>query len=117
MPSGPSPNANGKIRYTTNGAIRYFRGSSLRKPPRYQQYPQLAQSVVGSGHFMGRNFSVGDRFIYDCAAGTARTGNLGTWVRVDQNHHFEFTAVQLESLSAQVRDVGSQQAAERLVAD
>ncbi|MEI7881504.1 MAG: hypothetical protein WCI95_11585 [bacterium] len=36
---------------------------------------------------MGPKFSQGDKYIYDCATGTAGTGNLTTWRKVGTNHH------------------------------
>jgi hypothetical protein len=114
--SGPNPNMNAKIRYTMADMIHYFRGSKLRDPPKYQQYHSLARRVVNSPMYAGADFSSGDRYIADCASKKVSTGNLGTWVRVDQNHHFEYTAKQVASLAEKVAEASSAAKAVALLA-
>lgn len=91
---------NGKIRYTQGTNFHIHRGHSLRRGNRYDQYRQLSADVVGSAHYQGPTYSSGDRYIYDCAIGHVGTGNPGTWVFVDQNHHFSYTAKQIQLLRA-----------------
>ena len=38
---------------------------------------------------------MGDAEIWSCANRSAQPGNLGTWVKVDQNHHVERTVEQI----------------------
>lgn len=90
---------NGKIRYTAGRHIYIFRGHSLRKEDKYEQYRELSRRVVRSGKYMSSNFSHGDRYIYDCASGLVGTGNPGTWVLVDQNHHVTLVANQIRRMS------------------
>lgn len=99
---GPNKNSNAKIRYTTSGKIRIFRGHRLREAPGFKQYHALADQVRNSSEYMGRAFSQGDTYIDDCADGTVRSGNLGTWVYVDMNHHIQHTAVQTQRLTAEI---------------
>ena len=99
---GPNKNANAKIRYTTSGKIRIHRGHRLADAPGYRQYHLLAGRVRDSSEYQGRDFSEGDRYIDDCADLNAGTGNLGTWVFVDMNHHFEIAASQVEGLSTRI---------------
>lgn len=99
---GPNKNANAKIRYTTKGKIKVFRGHRLADAPKYQQYQLLADHVRNSADYQGRTFSVGDQYIDDCADMNVGTGNLGTWVFVDMNHHIENTAVQIRQLAATI---------------
>lgn len=114
-----SRNANAKIRYSTHRAIHYFRGRSLHQQPGpgFSQYHTLAKRVMDSNLFMGRDFSYGDNYIADCAARKVGTGNLSTWVRVDQSHHFEAAARQLTVLAPQVKATTSADAAQVLIAD
>jgi hypothetical protein len=94
----PSPNINGKIRYTQGKDIHIFRGQSLRKADKYDQYRRLSHGVINSGFYQGHMFSHGDRYIYDCANGQAKTGSPGVWVLNDQNHHFTYVAQQIQRL-------------------
>ncbi|WP_233886314.1 beta family protein [Paraburkholderia flagellata] len=94
----PSTHINGKIRYTHGNKLHIHRGYSLRQGEKYEQYRRLAAAVVGSPYYQGRTFSYGDRYIEECAAGHAGTGNPGTWVLVDQNHHLSYTVKQVMRL-------------------
>jgi hypothetical protein len=97
--TAPSPNANAKIRYTRGPSIHYFRGTSLYKPSNFPQYHQLARRVVNSPHYRGQQYSIGDREMWECAHRATRPGNLGTWVRIDQNHHIVSTTEQVGMLA------------------
>ena len=99
---GPTPHANAKIRYTTSGKIKVYRGHSLAEGTKYKQYHSLSADVRNGTDYAGRGFSVGDRYIDDCADGNVRSGNLGTWVFVDMNHHVQQTALQLQKLVAEI---------------
>jgi hypothetical protein len=94
-----STHINGKIRYTQGMQLHIHRGHSLRQGNKYEQYRVLASEVAKSSHYRGLNFSYGDRYIYDCATGHAGTGNPGTWVLVDQNHHIAFASDQMSRLA------------------
>ena len=96
----PSPHINGKIRYTKGLSFHIFRGHSLRQDDKYEQYRSLSHKVMNSGLYEGHAFSVGDRYIYDCATGQATTGSPGTWVMNDMNHHFTHAAHQLTRLES-----------------
>lgn len=96
----PSPHINGKIRYTQGQHIHIFRGQSLRENDKYDQYRRLSHNVISSGFYQGHSFSQGDRYIYDCANGQAKTGSPGVWVLNDQNHHFTYAAQQIQKLEA-----------------
>lgn len=98
----PSQHINGKIRYTHGKNFHIFRGHSLAQDDRYEQYRQLSHKVMHSGVFQGNAFSRGDRYIYDCATGSASTGNAGTWVMNDLNHHFTYAVQQMRRLEALV---------------
>lgn len=87
------------IRFTTPTEWLVIRGTSIRKPPRFDQFRQLSRTLVGlRNDFRGPAFSWGDRFIYECANGTGRVGNLTTWRAVGTNHHLETVADQLPTV-------------------
>jgi Beta protein len=94
----PSKYINGKIRYTHGANMNIFRGHGLRDDDKFEQYRSLAMNVMQSGLYSGNSYSHGDRYIYDCASGQAKTGNPGVWVLNDQNHHFTYAAKQIEQL-------------------
>lgn len=99
---GPNKNANAKIRYTTSGKIRVYRGHRLMDAPGYKQYHVLSEEVRNSPDYVTREFSFGDRYIDDCADWNVTSGNLGTWVFVDMNHHVQYAALQSNELSAKI---------------
>lgn len=94
----PSSHINGKIRYTQGKHFHIFRGHSLSQDDKYEQYRKLSHGVMSSGFFQGHSYSHGDRYIYDCATGQASTGNAGTWVMNDLNHHFTYAVQQVHRL-------------------
>jgi len=100
MIAGPNKNANAKIRYTAGRHLYYFRGHGLHTPKSdFAQYHSLARKVVASEHYYGPDFSWGDATIFS-KCGTASTpGNLGTWVKIDSNHHMTVVAEQLQEIS------------------
>lgn len=100
--AGPNKNANAKIRYTTSGKIKVYRGHRLMDAPGYKQYHTLSEEVRNSDDYMTREFSVGDRYLDDCADMNVKSGNLGTWVFNDMNHHVQFAALQTRELNAKI---------------
>ncbi len=95
-------NANAKIRYTKGLHHHVFRGHSLRDGLKYQQYHGLAKRVVSSSVYLGRDYSFGDDYAWRCANFEASSGNLGTWVEADMNHHLVHVAAQLPQLLGRV---------------
>lgn len=95
-----SPHINGKIRYTEGSKIHVFRGHSLRQEDKYEQYRVLSTKVIGAPIYQGEKFSLGDKYIADCASGVGGTGSPGTWVLADQNHHFTYASRQIAQLGA-----------------
>lgn len=75
-----------KLRYTFEDSWHIGRGDTVRTHG-FGQYQQLCRDVTGQAYFSGPHFSSGDQYIADCAAGTAATGNLTTWVWVSTNRH------------------------------
>lgn len=84
---GIAPNANGKIRYTTGMNYYIARGHSLQTDDKGGQMHKLAETIVNSPHFMGKNFSWGDAQILECSQGKRSPGNPSNWISIDTNHH------------------------------
>jgi hypothetical protein len=76
------------IRYTTDDAWLIVKGPNVRDH-KFGQYQEHCKTVMESRHYSGSEFSEGDKYIANCAVGTARTGNLSTWRMVGTNHHLE----------------------------
>lgn len=76
------------VRYTIDDAYLIVRGLNVRDY-KFHQYRDLCQEVIMSNHYCGEGFSAGDKYISDCANGTASTGRLTTWRWVGTNHHLE----------------------------
>lgn len=93
-------NANAKIRYTGQTDHHIFRGYNLKNGLKYQQYHELAQRVVTSPIYMGRDYSVGDERTWLCSQHEVSCGNLGTWVEADMNHHLVFVGAQLPRVAS-----------------
>ncbi len=93
----PATNANAKIRYTRGRHHHIFRGRSLKKFS-YKQYYSLASRVVRSQHFLQSDYSFGDDYVWRCSKEENGTGNLGTWVEVDMNHHMVYVADHLHQM-------------------
>ncbi len=113
--TGPNKNANAKIRYTVGAKTVIFRGHKLYDPSDFPQYHELSDRVRKSGFYRGEKFSVGDKIIEECASFQRGTGNLGTWVQADMNHHIEYTARQLQTLTVTVSDTTSTEELDELI--
>lgn len=106
---GPNKNVNAKIRYTDRGRIIYFRGHGLLRPEKdFAQYRALAAQVRDSDAYQGRQFSYGDRYIDLVADFNTTSGNLGSWVLADMNHHLEYATLQMSKLVPKVLQVADE---------
>ena len=89
---------NASIRYTINDKWLIAKGQNVRDHG-YDQFRDLSNLILNSEHYCGQNYSEGDNFIFKCAAGKERTGNLTTWRRVGTNHHIEMVVRDVAKLS------------------
>ena len=106
---GPNKNVNAKIRYTDRGRIIYFRGHGLLHPVKdFAQFHALAAQVRESSAYQGPQFSYGDSYIDAVAEFNTTSGNLGTWVLADMNHHLEYTTLQMSKLVPKVLQVANE---------
>jgi T4 beta protein len=72
-------------RYTT--AKHWFVCRGAKTDPDTVVMRDVCQRILNSGHFAGRQFSVGDDYIYCTAVNTDGPGNSTTWRAVNTNHH------------------------------
>ncbi|GAB6966825.1 hypothetical protein JCM25156A_08620 [Komagataeibacter kakiaceti JCM 25156] len=105
----PNPNINGKIRYTTEIHFLVMRGHSIKLDDgKYVQMHALAENVVSSEHYLGADFSWGDRNLLSCSKkekikGKIKSGNAGTWIGFDTNHHLTFTIQEVEEFERKLK--------------
>jgi len=85
------------IRYTINNGWLIVRGQNIRD---FAEYKDLCSAIVSSKFYNGSGFSVGDKYIIDCAQGNAKTGNHTTWRWVGTNHHLTSVAQDVANLAA-----------------
>ncbi|WP_375090930.1 beta family protein [Peribacillus sp. RS7] len=97
------------IRYTADDEYLIFRGFSVTSPKygKWTQTQGLCQRVVGHSKYSGSHYSYGDKYIYDCANGSASTGNAERWRKVGTNHHLTLVRNELSNFHATLA-VGSQ---------
>lgn len=86
-----------KMRYTIDNDWYFEKGSPVRTHG-FGQFQSMCAKLMAQPFFCGRNFSAGDTYIADCAAGSVATGNLSTWVWVATNHHLTKVASDLASV-------------------
>ena len=82
------------IRYTTYQNWMILKGRNVRQYG-FEQYFGLCKELVERPEYCGPDFSWGDLYISDCAAGMQGPGNATTWRKVGTNHHLTLVANQL----------------------
>jgi hypothetical protein len=85
------------IRYTTPDDWLVVKGRNVRQYG-FDQYFELCKALVKRAEFSGGDFSWGDTYISDCAAGMTGPGNATTWRKVGTNHHLTLVAQEIASL-------------------
>jgi len=92
-----APNANGKIRYTTNDSYLIVRGYPKNTGEKGAQMHELCRRLIRSGYYMDANFSWGDSRISLCAnEGCLKgkkepfRGSSTDWVAIDSTHHMKY---------------------------
>jgi len=96
-------NANGKIRYTIDKHYFIARGHSLHDANSgFEQFCDLAQIVVNSGHYLGKTFSWGDKQITLHSNPEHNPGNQTNWITIDTNHHIEIVLMEVLEFSRQL---------------
>ena len=94
-------NPSASIRYTAEDDWIIMRGEALRHDdsPGPAQWPANAQLLSQRSEFCGRDFSEGDRYIYEMASQPQTNGSFMTWLRAGINHHLTFVVRQIARLS------------------
>jgi len=89
---------NATVRYTISEGWLVAKGKNVRDNG-FEQFRELCRMVVSSSDFDGSEFSLGDKYIEDCALGVASTGRLTTWRWVGTNRHLAKVVRDISSLS------------------
>jgi len=93
----PGTNTSASVRYADEKQWEISRGEGLRNKngAGHQQYPALAQLIVGQNYFKGADYSAGDKYIAERATDSTKTGNPTTWLKAGLNHHLTLTTKQI----------------------
>jgi Beta protein len=85
------------IRYTAQEDWLIVKGRNVRQYG-FEQYFELCRTLVRRQEYSGRDFSWGDNYIAECAAGNLGPGNATTWRKVGTNHHITIAVRSLAEL-------------------
>ncbi len=88
---------NATVRYTIDDGWAIAKGTNVRDN-KYEQFRELCRLLLTSGSFEDPDYSLGDKYIANCAAGVESTGNLTTWRWVGTNHHLVRVVRDISSL-------------------
>lgn len=78
-----------KVIYAIDDQWCFNKGDLVERKPDFFQFHDLCLKIVKLPYYMGKTFSEGSRYIYDCANKKESHGNLTTWKKVGTNHHIE----------------------------
>jgi hypothetical protein len=89
-----------QLRYTTRNDWFVVRGRGMKQVDGGpEQIRKLAARIVNDPDiYSGRDFSWGDRWLWNCVKAAADPGRQGTWRRVTTNHHLTFVVDQIANL-------------------
>ena len=89
-----------QLRYTTSNSWFVVRGRGMKaNDGGAEQIRGLAAKVVSASEiYAGRDYSWGDRWLWDCVNNQTGPGRQGVWRKVTTNHHLTFVADQLATL-------------------
>ncbi|MEW6652915.1 MAG: beta family protein [Bacteroidota bacterium] len=88
------PNASASIRYTNESDYIIYRGKGTRQHS-FDQFFQIAESLINSDEYYGKLHCPGDEFIYQCGTEKEKPGSLTTWRWVGTIHHLTVVVNQL----------------------
>jgi len=101
-----SPHTNGKIRHTIDRSYYVVRGHSVQFGDGGAQMYNLAKKIVDSGHYMGEDFSWGDKQILACSQIKTGPGNSTTWIAIDTSHHLAWVVAEVEEFELKISASG-----------
>jgi hypothetical protein len=85
----------GRIRYTNETEIVIFKGESFKVTPERVQNPKLAKKVLRHACYKGESYSIGNKYIFECAKGISGPGNATTWIAAEIDHHITIVMEQI----------------------
>lgn len=88
-------NPAGKIVYATENTWLIPKGKSFRE--NRDQMIDHCSTIVNSGHYCGKDYSQGDKRIFETLHKIEGTGNQGTWKEAGVSHHITLVVNQLSS--------------------
>jgi Beta protein len=88
-----SPTAH--LRYSTDDAYVISRGTTVKQPYGYEAIYPVAQNLASSPHYMGPDFSSGDKYINMLATNPKSTGGASNWRWAATDHHLTLVITQL----------------------
>lgn len=101
-----SPNTNGKIRYTIDQQLFVLRGHAFSLDHSADQMYDLAGKLVRSPHYLGTDFSWGDKRI-NAYSTYAFKGSPTDWIAIDTNHHLAYATQEVEAFEQSVLAQGT----------
>ena len=102
-----APDANGKIRYTTELSYFIARGHSMRTEDKGAQMFTLSKNIIESEYYMGEKFSWGDSQIKKCSEEEFK-GKSTTWIAIDTNHHITWVVAEITEFETSHATVSTQ---------
>ncbi len=82
-----------KAVYTLEDSWFVVRGSAFSShPDGYDQYYAIADEIVALDEYCGKDYSYGDKYIWDRSQRVGTAGSPGSWITACANHHITFTA-------------------------
>ena len=88
-----------KVKYTTKDHYVVLKGKRDAERQLVVRYKDMAQTIVNSDFFYGKDFSFGDREIYDISLPNKRQGSNANWVTYCANHHIAVVVDELSKLA------------------
>ncbi len=82
------------LRYTSDNSWLVLKARGANSYG-YTQFNGLCRVIVSKDEYLGRDFSWGDKYIYDCSCRNDRPGNASTWRQVGTSHHIAFVSKQI----------------------
>lgn len=82
-----------KASYTLEDLWFVVRGGAFSShPDGYGQYYTIAEEIVALDEYCGKDYSYGDKYIWDCSQRAGSSGSPASWITACVNHHITFTA-------------------------
>lgn len=81
-----------KALYTLEDSWFVVRGGAFsHHPDGYGQYHTIAEEIVALDEYCEKEYSYGDKYIWDCSQRAGSSGSPASWITACVNHHITFT--------------------------